>query len=66
MTLPIEIPPSPLDDTIKQWLIGAEIPAIRWKTLGRYNAERGRGIVHTKEWQDKMAEEQLAFDKAHK
>ena len=66
MTLPIELPPTPLDDTIKQWLIGEKIPAIRWEVLGRYNAERARGIVHTKEWQEKMAEEQRAFDEAHK
>lgn len=30
--------------------------------LGRYNAERARGIVHTEEWNRKMAAEQARFD----
>ncbi len=30
--------------------------------LGRYNAEISRGIMHTPEWQAKMAELQSRFD----
>ena len=33
--------------------------------LGQYNAERARGIVHTPEWDEKMAELQAAFDAAN-
>lgn len=33
-----------------------------FNTLGKYNAERARGIVHTPEWQEKMAELQSQFD----
>ena len=36
-----------------------------WDTLSRYNAERARGILHTQEWQDRMAELQREFDEAH-
>ena len=32
------------------------------QTLGQYNAERARGIVHTPEWDENMAELQAAFD----
>lgn len=34
----------------------------RWADLAWYNAERARGVVHTPEWQAKMAEEQRLFD----
>jgi hypothetical protein len=30
--------------------------------LATYNAERARGIVHTPEWDAKMAKEQQLFD----
>ena len=30
--------------------------------LARYNAEVARGIVHTPEWREKMAEEQRRFN----
>ena len=30
--------------------------------LGTYNAERARGIMHTPEWQAKMADMQARFD----
>jgi hypothetical protein len=33
-------------------------------TLGRYNAERHRGITHTAEWQERMAALQERFDRA--
>ena len=36
---------------------------LRWKRLGDYNAELGRGIVHTREWDAFMACEQADFDK---
>jgi hypothetical protein len=32
--------------------------------LGRYNAERSRGVVHTQEWQRRMVELQKQFDLA--
>ncbi|WP_326646070.1 hypothetical protein OG884_15575 [Streptosporangium sp. NBC_01755] len=34
--------------------------------LARYNAERARGIVHTEEWQARMAVMQLRFDVTHR
>lgn len=34
----------------------------RWNALGTYNAEVSRGIVHTPEWDDRMAEDQRLFD----
>lgn len=34
----------------------------RWSALATYNGERARGIVHTPEWESRMAEEQRAFD----
>lgn len=36
----------------------------RWRVeqLGRYNAERARGLVHTLEWQAFMSREQRWFD----
>jgi hypothetical protein len=33
-----------------------------WVTLGRYNAEVARGIVHTEEWRVQMADLQRQFD----
>lgn len=33
--------------------------------LGRYNAERARGILHTETWQVKMADLQRQFDEAY-
>ena len=35
------------------------------QALGQYNAERARGIVHTPEWAEKMAELQRMFDGAN-
>lgn len=35
----------------------------RWDALGRYNAERSRGLVHTPEWAAVMAKEQEEFDR---
>lgn len=40
-------------------LIGITDPV---ETLGTYNAERSRGIVHTPEWQIAMARLQREFD----
>jgi hypothetical protein len=37
----------------------------QWGDLATYNAEVHRGIVHTEEWQAKMAEKQAAYDIAH-
>lgn len=34
----------------------------RFDVLATYNAERARGIVHTPEWADEMAELQREFD----
>lgn len=34
------------------------------KTLGAYNAEVARGIVHTSEWKEKMRQLQQEFDRA--
>lgn len=34
--------------------------------LGTYNAERARGITHTAEWQQKMAELQQRFNAAER
>ncbi len=34
----------------------------RFNILATYNAERSRGIKHTKEWQQRMAELQRHFD----
>lgn len=36
---------------------------MRVTRLGTYNAERSRGIVHTKDWDDLMAQEQAAFNR---
>jgi hypothetical protein len=38
------------------------------ETLGRYNAEKARGIRHAPEWQERMAELQRRFnyDAAHR
>ena len=36
--------------------------AERWNTLGTYNSEIARGIVHTPEWDAEMAEEQRLFN----
>lgn len=33
--------------------------------LAMYNAERSRGIMHTPEWQERMATYQEAFDSIH-
>lgn len=33
-----------------------------FETLGRYNAERSRGIVHDPEWVERMAQIQEHFD----
>jgi hypothetical protein len=38
----------------------------RWADLATYNAERARGIRHTKAWKRRMAEEQVAFDAAQR
>ena len=34
--------------------------------LGRYNAERARGIMHAPGWQEKMAALQARFDEAER
>ena len=34
----------------------------RWDALALYNAECARGIVHTPEWDERMAKRQAAFD----
>jgi len=34
----------------------------RWDALGKFNAERARGVVHTKDWETWMAAEQKAFN----
>lgn len=33
-----------------------------FETLAAYNAERARGIMHTPEWQARMADLQVKFD----
>jgi len=38
--------------------------ASQWNELATYNAEVARGIVHTPEWQHRMAELQADFDSA--
>ena len=35
----------------------------RWGDLATYNAEVARGIVHTPEWQLKMAEKQQRYNR---
>lgn len=35
---------------------------LRWGDLARYNAERARGIVHTPEWDARMAEKQVRYN----
>lgn len=42
----------------------AGLPEDELNQLGTYNAERGRGIMHTPEWQAKMAALQARFDAA--
>lgn len=38
-------------------------PAPRWVSdLATYNSERARGIVHSPEWQERMARLQAHFD----
>jgi hypothetical protein len=34
----------------------------RWDELARYNTERGRGLVHTPEYDRRMADEQRLFN----
>ena len=34
----------------------------RWDDLARFNSERARGIMHTLEWSEKMAQQQAVFD----
>ncbi len=34
----------------------------RWSALAMYNAEVGRGIVHTKDWDAIMAQHQKEFE----
>ena len=34
----------------------------RWDALALYNAECARGIMHTPEWDERMAKRQAAFD----
>jgi hypothetical protein len=34
----------------------------QFNDLATYNSERARGIVHTPEWVEKMAEQQRLFD----
>ena len=36
----------------------------RWQALANYNAEVARGIVHTAEYDARMADEQKAFNEA--
>ena len=36
--------------------------AHRWDELAWYNTECARGIVHTPEWDERMAKRQAAFD----
>ena len=31
--------------------------------LAQYNAERSRGVQHTSEWQERMSELQVCYDK---
>lgn len=35
-------------------------------TLGRYNAEVARGLLHTDEWKKKMEELQARFDRRYR
>lgn len=35
------------------------------ETLGRYNAERQRGIAHTPEWDERMSALQARFNREH-
>ncbi len=37
-------------------------PVSEWWQLATYNAEVGRGLVHTRQWKEKMAVEQARFD----
>lgn len=37
-----------------------------WAELARYNGECSRGIVHTKEWDARMAIEQANFNEANR
>lgn len=39
---------------------------VELNTLGTYNAERGRGVVHAAEWQAEMAVLQARFDAAER
>lgn len=41
--------------------MAAPMPS-RFEVLAVYNAERARGIVHTAEWDDRMAALQAEFD----
>lgn len=38
----------------------------RWSVLSTYNAECSRGILHTAEWDELMAEEQRKYDEFRK
>lgn len=52
-------PPPDVDraGTSQAVLTGAEVDV-----LGRYHAEKARGLQHTPEWQDRMAELQRRFN----
>ncbi len=42
------------------------LPEADFHTLARYNSERAHGIMHTPEWQEKMAALQARFDAAER
>ena len=46
--------------SIRDWFAGPRAP-YEFQALATYNAEVARGIVHTTEWQQEMAEEQRRF-----
>jgi hypothetical protein len=46
--------------------IGKPLPLADVEALGRYNAERGRGIVHNPETDERMAKLQQKFDERMK
>lgn len=59
------IPPTTKDDvnmSLRNLLFRDDFEPYEFNALATYNAERYRGIVHTPEWQEKMAVEQARFD----
>lgn len=53
------------NDSHKPGCLYAPHGVYRFSALATYNAERARGLLHSEEWMERMAEEQRVFDFLH-